>query len=388
MRRSEVSLTGKIFLIPCALTEILFIFAVYVHGIFQMTKTKGKIRIKDIAEKAGISIGTVDRVLHNRGEVKEETRKKVMDIIDEMGYTPNLLAKSLASKKTHHFIAIIPDASDNNPYWRKPMDGILKGASEIKDYNATVETLFFNATDKISFNKACRKSLKVNPAGVVLDPVFKQESYEFTQQLDQQNIPYVYVDTDLEKGNNLSYFGQNAKQSGRVAAKLFNNCLIENSKILILKLANKGVISHHLQKREEGFIEYFNESNSCSCEIESANIDLLEEGQPGKALQSIFNRKSDVKGIFVPNSRVFHVANWLLKNNKADVFLLGYDLIDQNIEYLNKGVIDYLIGQKPEEQGYNSVLSLFNHVVAKKDVEKTNYSAIDIIIKENIEFYH
>jgi LacI family transcriptional regulator len=58
----------------------------------------GKIRIKDIAEKASVSIGTVDRVLHNRGEVAEETRQQVLNIIAKLGYTPNLLAKSLGDE--------------------------------------------------------------------------------------------------------------------------------------------------------------------------------------------------------------------------------------------------------------------------------------------------
>ena len=55
--------------------------------------------IKDIASLANVSIGTVDRVLHNRGEVNPDTRNRVMSFIEELGYTPNLIAKSLALKK-------------------------------------------------------------------------------------------------------------------------------------------------------------------------------------------------------------------------------------------------------------------------------------------------
>ena len=61
-----------------------------------MTKN---IRILDIAKKAGVSIGTVDRVLHQRGEVSEETREKILKIIREFDYRPNILASTLASKK-------------------------------------------------------------------------------------------------------------------------------------------------------------------------------------------------------------------------------------------------------------------------------------------------
>ena len=98
-------------------------------------KVNKKIGVKDIAAKAEVSIGTVDRVLHNRGEVKEETRKRVMDIVIELGYKPNLLAKSLSSKKTTRIAIIIPDSSDNNPYWEKPIQGIKMAAEELENYN-------------------------------------------------------------------------------------------------------------------------------------------------------------------------------------------------------------------------------------------------------------
>ena len=54
-----------------------------------------KVGIKDIAAKAGISIGTVDRVLHDRGDVNEETKRKVLEIVEELGYKPNILANDV-----------------------------------------------------------------------------------------------------------------------------------------------------------------------------------------------------------------------------------------------------------------------------------------------------
>ena len=56
-------------------------------------------RIKDIASMAGVSAGTVDRVLHNRGRVSEEALKKVKKALKKIDYQPNLIARSLASKK-------------------------------------------------------------------------------------------------------------------------------------------------------------------------------------------------------------------------------------------------------------------------------------------------
>ena len=96
---------------------------------------------------------------------------------------------------------------------------------------------------------------------------------------------------------------------------------------------------------------------------------------------------SDVAGIFVTNSRVHKVARYLDSHKKNHIFLVGYDLTDDNLVYLRKGVIDFLICQKPEEQGYNSTMAMFNYLLTHKPVMKINYSPIDILAKENVDYY-
>lgn len=349
---------------------------------------KKKIRIKDIAEHAGVSIGTVDRVLHNRGEVNEETKKRILDIVNKLGYKPNILAKSLASKRHHRIATLIPDASDNNPYWEKPRLGIIQAASEIKDFNTEVEFYTFNATDVTTFVEKSRQILDSKPDGVVFDPVFKEASIDFVEVLDALSIPYIYIDVDLEKGNTLSYFGQDAEKSGFVAAKLMHYNIKEDATILVVKLANKKAISRHLIRRENGFNEFFQQSNiSNSVAIVSIVIDLAQEDEPSTTLTQKLQEYKNVKGIFVPNSRVFKVARFLEESQNQKILLLGYDLVDSNIYYLEKGIIDFLIGQKPEEQGYKGVMAMFNKLVGLKHPEKENNSPIDIIMKENIEYY-
>ena len=60
---------------------------------------KKAIRIKDIAKAAGVSVGTVDRVLHNRGKVSEKAKKKVDADLQKNEYRPNLIARTLVSNK-------------------------------------------------------------------------------------------------------------------------------------------------------------------------------------------------------------------------------------------------------------------------------------------------
>src|SRR5512145_1422935 len=94
-----------------------------------------RVTIKDIASLAGVSIGTVDRVLHNRGEVSLETHDRVMSFVIKSGYTPNLLAKSLALKKKFNIAVLIPDSGNSNPYWKNPVEGFSRASRELKDFN-------------------------------------------------------------------------------------------------------------------------------------------------------------------------------------------------------------------------------------------------------------
>ncbi len=80
------------------------------------------------------------------------------------------------------------------------------------------------------------------------------------------------------------------------------------------------------------------------------------------------------------------VAKYLEKPHlDQKIVLVGYDLIGKNINYLETDTIDYLISQNSVEQGYRSVMRLFQSVVLKENIEKITYMPIHIIIKENLK---
>jgi LacI family transcriptional regulator len=81
--------------------------------------TPKKSRLKDIAILSGVSIGTVDRVLHNRGEVAENTRLKVQNALKETNYSPNVVAQVLKSKKRFHLVSLLADPGKDNLFWKK-----------------------------------------------------------------------------------------------------------------------------------------------------------------------------------------------------------------------------------------------------------------------------
>lgn len=370
------------------LSQKHLIFAVFAHDLYtKLEKGNKKIRIKDIATRAGVSTGTVDRVLHNRGEVKEHTRNKVMEIVDEMGYTPNLLARSLAKKKPAQIAVLFPSPNSNNPYWKQPANGIKMAIDELNDYSAELDTISFDATSERSFIDATNRVLQNSPDGIVFNPVFQKASQNFITKLQAQNIPFIFFDINIQEAGQLSYYGQNSFKSGYAAAKLFYKSFLPNSELLIVNLANNKNVSHHIHTRGEGFKAFFNDSLGAEITIHNVDIDLLGENEPAHSLEQKLQKHPNIKGIFVPSSRVFKVAEFLMQKEIKKIFLVGYDIVDENIKALQNDVIDFLICQKPQEQAYKAILAMFNFIMTGKKPELLNYSPIDIIFKENIHFY-
>lgn len=82
--------------------------------------TPERIRIKDIAKMADVSVGTVDRVIHGRSGVSEASRKRVEEILEKLNYQPNMYASALASNKSTPLPACYPSTKPENigPKWK------------------------------------------------------------------------------------------------------------------------------------------------------------------------------------------------------------------------------------------------------------------------------
>lgn len=344
--------------------------------------------IKDIATLAKVSIGTVDRVLHQRGEVNAETHERIMSFVEELGYTPNLLAKSLALKKSFVISVLIPGAGLINHYWEKPLEGFIRASGELSDFNTRIDLHYFDLQVESSFVKEFRKILNSKTDGIIMAPNFQKEALRILPECNRRKIPVMFIDNNLEE-QGLAYFGQDAYQSGIVSGRLMNYGLRQNDLVIILNLAgSKSAVTHHMQKRELGFSDYFNKSYpERKIKILSSAVDLSGSGEPGKTLNMLLSAHHKISGIFVTNSRVYKVAEFMSEIENDSVILIGYDLVDANREFMEKGTIDYLICQKPEEQAYKSAMAMFDYLLNGRIAERINYSPIDIVVRENINYY-
>ncbi|MDN3673166.1 LacI family DNA-binding transcriptional regulator [Flavobacterium branchiarum] len=348
----------------------------YLHRITFNIKRIGIITIKKIAELANVSIGTVDRIIHNRGQVTLENVSKVNAIIEEYGYKRHILASSLTLNRKFHFAVLLPKY-ENIEYWKSQVSGIEKAANELGKFGVVLNYFFFDF-NTTSFKKYLKKIMNFECDGLLFAPIFYKESLHFLNEYKKKGIPIVMIDTDIARYQKHAYVGQDAFQSGYLAGRLVSFSLKKEKKILIFKITREIDSTSAYLQRIDGFYSFFKDHDEFS-DFKFSEISIKGSGinQLNKAMFE------DVNCVFVTNSRAYFVARFLQENDIKGVHIIGYDLLRENVEYLKSGVIDFLINQKPEEQGYIGIDYLYKKVVLQEPVKDTYFMPLEIVLKEN-----
>lgn len=220
-------------------------------------KSTSKIRIKDIAEKAGTSIGSVDRVLHGRPNVSEEVRKRVEQALKELDYEPNRYASALASNKDYRFVAFIP-SPELEPYWGEVSQGLQDAIQNYRDFNLSLEELYYNIFSPESYNKGLKEILDRQPDGVILAPQLSAITYNFCQHLKENNIPFTFLDSNIHDLDALTFYGQDSLMSGRFAARM---SVLEAAPEKEFLIVHFDIPSLQQYNREVGFREFIHKNH-------------------------------------------------------------------------------------------------------------------------------
>ena len=346
-----------------------------------------KARIKDIAILAGVSIGTVDRVLHERGEVADATREKVMKIAKDLDYSPNFIARALKTKQSINIISLLPRPTEDNPFWIKHPQGMEKAINELEPFPVNLNQITFDLSDEKDFQKKAGHVLNLHPEGIILAPIFKTESIAFCEKLSKKKIPFVFVDGFIKETKFLAYIGEDIFHSGRVAGQLADMITPSGKDILVVNLARNILNVHHLNNRTQGFLSYFPESGKKRGNKLTISIANTEPEKIRKYMDRVFLKYPDIGTVFITGSKSYKIADYFASEGIQSVNIIGYDLLEKNIAYLESGIIKFLIGQRPEEQTYKGVKKLFEYLSQGKIPEKMEYLPVDVVTSENVKFF-
>jgi LacI family transcriptional regulator len=344
--------------------------------------------VKEIAKRAKVSLATVDRVIHNRSGVSEKTKKKIQAIIEELNYQPNVLAQRLAltTRGTIRLAVLLPNISDETEYWQAPLDGINRAENEIRQYGIQIDRYFFDQNDRKSFARQVTRIGKDKPDGILFPPIFPEEAIELIKKSEKASIPYVVINSDIPGYDYSCYIGPDIFHSGYLSAQLVSYCIPKEQSVLIVNISREIDNNYAILHKEDGFRAYFKD-NGLPNQLLSFKTTETDYASVARKLGDLLKKQPNVGAIFVTNSRVSLVARYLEKAGLEHIILLGNDFTQENVTYLKKGSIDFLICEKPQEQGYRGVMTLFQNLVFSKSIEKTYLMPIDIITKQNYLFY-
>ena len=147
------------------------------------------ITIKDIAERSGVSVTTVSRVLNEKPDVNDETRARVLKVIEDSNYRPNGMARSLVINQTYSIGLIIPDI--NNPYFPEVARGVEDQAQD-----SSYSVIFSSTDNKLEQEQeVIDLMLQKRVDGLIVS--LSLANRDILKRLESRNIPVVQLDRKI-----------------------------------------------------------------------------------------------------------------------------------------------------------------------------------------------
>ena len=360
--------------------------------------------VTEIAEKANVSIGTVDRVLHNRGRVSADTEAKIKKIIDESGYHTNPIARHLKKNGSYKVGLLIPKMAYESGYWAQIYEGVEKGVAEYSAFNFSLEVFEFMRPDKKSLVTEFGKLTKSNCNAWIIAPVMQEVIAKLLDDCEEKQ-PYCFIDSPLPENNSFSEVYQDPYKAGLLAgrltaltAKTYDASASNVEEKVTNKFEKKTFAillpyteAYNLNKRAEGFCAWFANENEGEA-VKAVSENSLEESVK-KEVDTLLKENENVRGICTANAVAHVVASYVEEiaakaMKEKRVFcrpaVTGFDLVPENCEALKKGTIDCLISQNPVEQGRIAVREIYKKLVLEEETDAVVNMPLEIYFKENL----
>lgn len=328
------------------------------------------VTIKEIAEKTGVSRGTVDRVLHNRGRVDKNVAEKVLEVAKSLEYRPNKAGQALAAAGRNKKINIVMP-SLSNPFF---LD-IKKGMETSRERNGFSLSYFhYSGYGESECLDALDRAIS-DKADALL--VTLPDTEKIRKRLEEAPCPFACVNSALSSDKNLFYSGPDYVGKGKINAGLLS---IASSlfvpRILFLRgseemRGHKEILSGFVSALEERGIEY-----SLSREIETKDDDEEAERVTRKALEE--DRR--INTVFIATSGI---SGALKAIGERKLLVFTSDDTREVCKAIESGKVKWTVSQEPFLQGFNAVEKMADYLISH--ITPQSFIARNIVkIKENI----
>ncbi len=339
------------------------------------------VTIRQIAEKAGVSRGTVDRVLNGRQRVKPEVRDKVIAIAKQLNYVPNAAGKALAYSKKPVLFGIVMPPEDIR-FFDDVRSGIQLAAEELNNLGFRLAYKYVDNKNPEEGAAAIRELLAAGASAIMYSAMDGDLIRDSIDNAVNQGIPVVTFNSDVENCKRLCFVGQDLYKSGQVAAGLMRKVVPAEAKVLIVT----GSLKFHAHRsRVEGFKRILVESNS------GLQVARIIEGYDRYSdtytqLDQALRDYPDVVGIYLSTGSIDACLDAVKFHRKEGrIRFICNDLLPEVKQGLRDGVIDFTIVQNPQQQGYRSLRILYDLIFTGKQPEmEHDYTETQIYIAESL----
>ena len=342
--------------------------------------------IKEIAAMAGVSRGTVDRVLNNRGSVNPQTRERILAIIKEMNYEPNKAALSLAAQKKKIVIGVLLFGRNNeNPFFEDVLEGVRYQQQKLSGYGCTVliRRTSLNMDAQLSAIDALTAA---GIHGLVISPYNFPQISEKIDELYAKGIPTITTNTDLPGSRRIAYVGSDYYEAGCTAAGLMGLITGEQARVGVIT-GSPMVLCH--SERLSGFLT--------TVRHRFPRIEILEvtanedtDAKSYRVTRQLLRKYPQMNALYFNAAGVKGGCQAITEENRqGSLKVITYDAVDSTKKLVLDGVISATICQQPFLQGSRPVKLLFDYLtVGTFPTNPIQYTETSIMIRENIQTGH
>jgi LacI family transcriptional regulator len=339
------------------------------------------VTIQEIADRAGVSRGTVDRALNGRKGINPETEAKIKEIAREMGYRTNRAGRALALAARGEKIGVLVQAADT-PFMKEVIEGVRDAAAEYGQYGISVDLKQIGNVDPQKAVSILDQFAKKGCGGIALVPADDPFLRDKLNQLTEENIDIVTFNSDVENVKRLCFVGQDSLQSGRTAAGLMAEILPEKAVCLILSGHPSNLSNEY---RALGFQKELGSLRG-DIRILPVQYDYDSDRKAEEITTAILHDTPGLSGIYLAAAGAEGVCRALEKGGSVGrVKVISNDITPANMQALREKRLDFLIGQDAHAQGYEPVRVLFEKLLDGKTPEQENmYTEILIKTRYNV----
>jgi len=314
-----------------------------------------RVTIKDIALAAGVSVGTVSKVLNGDQTVKEKNLRAVENAITSLDYNVNRVARSLARKPIKLGI-ILPFPF--GAYFEPMVEGIQKGIASLSDYKVNAE--FCNCplhSDENQILECLQKLVDKGANGILFGPFQHFTRADALAQLESRGIPVVLLLSDICNSKRLAYVGVDAVLSGKTAADLAAMTLRPGEQAAVF-VGNKSFEEH--RAKAESFTNQIWERCGSKAKVYETQDD---SDRAYRLTMECLTQNPQLRLIYVATANSVPVCKAICQCGKAEtVKVIATDIWAELKPYVEQGIVIGALDQHMAEQGDIAVKTLHQYL--------------------------